>query len=323
MATRVSVIIPVLDSGSRLTECLAALDRQTLRDFSVIVVTAIDPMPSPGTDVFHFPLELMKAPPEAGFGAAANQALPSSESAYVATLSANAIPEPEWLGALVEALDREYEIGSCASQVRFDGESNQLLYSAGIWIARDGSSKERGFRLAAAEYARNSETLCPSGCAAIHRREMLADVGGFDDACAPDGEDLDLGLRARWAGWQSWYAAKAVTRYAASDANGRGQAGYLRERNRLHAVIKNLPFRDLMLVLPAELMRYLFAAMRRHGKESRRQLGWFIVKAHITTMRELPHLLSARKSLKRRMTAGQMRHALARHRVSLYEAAHR
>jgi GT2 family glycosyltransferase len=323
MTTRVSVIVPVIDSGNRLAECLAALDRQTFRDFSVIVAAAADSMSSLRMGVYRFPLEVMKIESGAGFGAAANQALQSSESPYIATLSASAIPEPEWLGSLVEALDREYEIGSCASQVQFEDELNPILYSAGIWIARDGSSKERGFRLAAAEYARNSETLCPCGCAAIHKREMLADVGGFDDACAPDGEDLDLGMRARWAGWQSWYAAKAVIRYAASNANSRGQAGYFRERNRLHAVIKNLPFRDLLLVPAAELMRYLFAAMRGRRKESRPQLGWFVVKAHIATIGELPRLLRARRSMKRRMTAEQMRHALARHRVSLYEIAHR
>ncbi|MGH7936650.1 MAG: glycosyltransferase family 2 protein, partial [Chthoniobacterales bacterium] len=302
MATRVSVIIPVIDSGNLLAECLAALDRQAFRDFSVIVVAAADSMPSPDIDDFRFTLDVMKIERGVGFGAAANQALQSSDSPYIATLSASAIPEPEWLGSLVEALDREYEIGSCASQVRFDGESNPLLYSAGIWIARDGSSKERGFRLAAAEYARNSETLCPCGCAAIHKREMLADVGGFDDACAPDGEDLDLGMRARWAGWQSWYAAKAIIRYAAPDANSRGHAGYFRERNRLHAVIKNFPFRDLLLAPPAELMRYLFAAMRGPRKASRPQLGWFVVKAHIATIGELPRLLQARRSMKRRMT---------------------
>ena len=322
MTTRVSVIIPVIDSASRLVECLAALDRQSFHDFSVIIVAAADSMPLTDSGAHRFRLDVMNLQPDAGFGAAANRALQSSASAYVATLSPNAIPEPQWLGSLVEALDREYEIGSCASQIRFDGEPNALLYSSGIWIARDGSSKERGFQLAPVEYSRNSETFCPCGCAAIHKREMLVDVGGFDEACAADGEDLDLGLRARWAGWQSWYAAKAVIRYVTPEANTRCQ-GYFRERNRLHAVIKNLPLRDLLLVLPAELTRYVFAAMRGRATGARPQLGWFVVKAHLATAKELPRLLRARKRMKRRMTAEQMRHALARHRVSLYETAHR
>lgn len=300
-----------------------ALDRQSFRDFSVIVVTAGGLAPVPDTTALHFSLDVMKARPGAGFGAAANDVLRSSESPYIATLNANAIPEPEWLGSLVEALDREYEIGSCASQVRFNGELDSLLLSAGMWIARDGSSKERGFRLAPSEYARNSETLCPCGYAAMHKREMLADVGGFDEMCPADGEDLDLGLRARWAGWQSWYAAKAVVRYLPSDENNRGQAGYSRERNRLRAVVKNFPVRDLLLVLPAELMRYVLAVTPRRTKDSRPQLGWFIVKAHAAALAELPRLLRARKLIKRRMTAEQMRHAFARHRVSLYQIAHR
>jgi GT2 family glycosyltransferase len=44
------------------------------------------------------------------------------------------------------------------------------------------------------------------------RREMLEQLGGFDEGYRLYGEDIDLAYRASKAGWQRWYvpAAKAV-----------------------------------------------------------------------------------------------------------------
>ena len=44
------------------------------------------------------------------------------------------------------------------------------------------------------------------------RREMLDELGGFDEGYRLYGEDIDLAYRASKAGWERWYvpAAKAV-----------------------------------------------------------------------------------------------------------------
>src|SRR5438309_1087708 len=49
--------------------------------------------------------------------------------------------------------------------------------------------------------------------AALYRRAMLDDVGGFDEDFFMYLEDVDLAWRARCAGWRCVYAADAVVHH--------------------------------------------------------------------------------------------------------------
>ena len=54
------------------------------------------------------------------------------------------------------------------------------------------------------------EALYPSGCAGVYKKGMLDEIGQLDESFFAYGEDVDLGLRARWAGWECWYVPDAV-----------------------------------------------------------------------------------------------------------------
>ena len=45
------------------------------------------------------------------------------------------------------------------------------------------------------------------------RREMLDELGGWDEGFRHYGEDIDLALRAAKAGWERWYVPAAVVRH--------------------------------------------------------------------------------------------------------------
>ena len=64
------------------------------------------------------------------------------------------------------------------------------------------------------------EVLLPSGSAALYRRAMLDQIGGFDDDFFLYCEDTDLGLRARWAGWKCLYVPDAVVEHHYSHSAG-------------------------------------------------------------------------------------------------------
>ena len=80
-----------------------------------------------------------------------------------------------------------------------------MLDSAGMLIAADGSSKQRGHGEPPANIRAASDALFPSGSAALYRRKMLDEIGLFDERFFLYCEDTDLGLRARWAGWECAY----------------------------------------------------------------------------------------------------------------------
>ena len=129
----------------------------------------------------------------------------------------------------------------CASQVRLFGEPR--LDSAGMLVARDGSSKQRGHGRLPEDFPVLEEVLMPSGSSALYRRSMLEEIGGFDDDFFLYCEDTDLGLRARWAGWKCLYVPGAVVEHHYSHSAGRASPvkAYYVERNRLFVLVKNFP----------------------------------------------------------------------------------
>jgi N-acetylglucosaminyl-diphospho-decaprenol L-rhamnosyltransferase len=52
------------------------------------------------------------------------------------------------------------------------------------------------------------------GAFLLLRREMLDELGGFDEGFRLYGEEIDLSYRAAKAGWERWYVPEAVVRHA-------------------------------------------------------------------------------------------------------------
>src|SRR2546423_8307295 len=168
-------MIPTLTADSRLQECLESLERQTRQGLELIVVD------NSGQSLVRrrgVPpgVRVIENARNAGFGAAVNQGLRASAAPYLATLNDDAVAAPCWLDALVRALEERPDAGMCASQVRFFGEPR--LDSAGMLIARDGSSRQRGHGRPPEDFPVAEEALMPSGSAAGYRRTMLEEIGG-------------------------------------------------------------------------------------------------------------------------------------------------
>ncbi len=192
-------MVPTLAADSVYQECLAGLEAQQFRDFECILVdnSGGDKVRRAGVKAPW--LRVIAEEGNAGFGAAVNHAIRSSSGAFVATLNDDAVPAPRWLGALVEAMERDSAVGMCASRILLSGDSR--LDSAGMLLCGDGSSKQRGHLAPAGEFRSAGEVFFPSACAALYRRSMLDEIGCFDEDFFLYCEDTDFGLRARCAGW--------------------------------------------------------------------------------------------------------------------------
>jgi GT2 family glycosyltransferase len=328
----VSIAIPTLAADSRLRECLVSLDRQTLRDFEVIVIDN-----SGSGAVARLGLAAVRViqnPHNVGFGTAINQALAASSAPYLATLNDDAVAHPGWLEALVETMQQRPEAGMCASQVRFYGEPR--LDSAAMLMAADGSSKQRGHGKPPEDFPVEEETLFPSGSAALYRRGMLEDLGGFDDAFFLYCEDTDLGLRARWAGWKCWYVPHAVVEHHYSHSAGDASPlkAYYVERNRLFVVAKNFPLRMLIGAPFASVMRYFWhigyliqgkgsAARFRAGGNSPVKMLRYVVCAHAALLWHGRRLWRERRRIRSRarITPPVFRHLIRGHFISTRRVA--
>ena len=297
-------------ADARLVECLESLKDQSLRDFEIVVVDNSGegkarraPLPSG--------IRILENGSNAGFGAAINRGFQASNSPFLAVLNDDAAAHPQWLERLVAAMRQRPDVGMCASQVRLFGEHR--LDSASMLVSGDGSSKQRGHGRLPEDFPELEETLLPSGSAALYRRAMLDEIGGFDESFFLYCEDTDLGLRARWAGWKCLYVPDAVVEHHYSHSAGGASRlkAYFVERNRLFVVFKNFPARMLIRVPFASAARYLWhvwytiqgrgaaARFRASGHAGPRMI-WYVIRAHFAALAAAGRLRKQRRSIRER-----------------------
>jgi len=335
---RATVVIPTLSAGDPLWECVASLHRQTLREFQIVIVdnsgnNLVEATWPPA--IARAGVTILHPGSNVGFGAAVNLAWRATSAEFVAVINDDAAAEPEWLAAMVDSLDKHPAAGSAAAQVRLLGDATGLD-SAGMLIAADGTSKQRGHRQPPAQFPNAEEVLLPSGSASLYRSEMLAQTGGFDDAFFLYCEDTDLGLRARWAGWTCRYVPTAVVYHRYSHSAGRASKlkAYFVERNRLLLIVKNFPLSRLLRAILATPIRYLHhllalragrgaaAEFTRTG-ESAWTLIACVLRAHAAALLRLPRAWRQRRHIRRSATlsAPAFNAVLDRHAISLRQVA--
>jgi GT2 family glycosyltransferase len=330
----VTVVVPTLAAGPALLDCVYSLDRQSRRDFEVIIVDNSGRGLARQSAAARFGARILESEGNAGFGPAINAAYRASRAPYLATLNDDATAAPDWLARLVEAMESDGAVGMCASQIRLAGRD--VLDSAGMLVCGDGSSKQRGHLQDPARYARREEVLLPSACAALYRRAMLEEVGLFDEEFFLYCEDTDLGLRARWAGWKCLYVPEAVVEHAYSQSAGRASPlkAYYVERNRLFVLLKNFPAGLLWRAPWVTLARYgwhaaamlggsALAAQFRAGGYGPWEAAFIAWRAHCAVLFHLPRLWRQRRAIRRRarISPRQFRELVEAHGIGPRELA--
>ena len=327
-----TVAIPTLAAGPRLAQCLDALAAQTLAGFRAVVVDNSG-QGRAGEVARRFDFaEVIENRSNSGYGAAVNQAWRRRPAEFLVALNDDAVLRPGCLEALVAALDGDRGAGMAAPRILLAGTGR--MDSAGMSLARDGSSIQRGHGQPAAAWDRPQEALFPSGCAAIYHGAMLAQTGLFDESLFLYHEDTDLGLRGCWMGWHCLYVPQAEVEHWYSASAGRASAAkaWYVERNRLRVVLKLFPFTRLVIAPVYAAARYALhgrAALTGKGKAAEFgaaglplwKLPWYVLKAHLQLIAALPELIRQRRRTPRRIRTLQFTGILDRFRVGIREVA--
>jgi GT2 family glycosyltransferase len=210
----VSVIVLSYESRADLERCLASLVAQRRPAEQVVVVDNGSRDGSAAMAAERFPqFERLELPRNLGYCRANNLGLARSRGELILFLNADVELAPDFLESAQLAFGTDPKIGLvCAKLLRHD---RKTLDSAGQYWGRDRRVRDRGYGEAdRGQYERGEPMPSCCGAAAFYRRAMIESIapGGelFDEAFFAFGEDLDVALRARRAGWSAWYCPRAI-----------------------------------------------------------------------------------------------------------------
>ncbi len=241
-APRVSVIIPTYNGLALLRPCLDALRRQTYRDFEVLVV---DNASSDGTVEMlrrDYPeVRVLALGTNGGYTVGCNAGMRAARGDLLVMLNNDTEAETNWLSALVDALERHPEAGSAASRMMIYGDRTKI-HSAGDLYRVNGIPDSRGvWQPYGPPFDQECLVFGACGGAAMYRRAMIEEIGGFEERFFMYCEDVDLNWRAQLAGWKCIYVPEAVIYHHLSATGGGKLASYYVGRNTLWVIARNYP----------------------------------------------------------------------------------
>ena len=269
-----------------------------------------------------------------GYGGGNNPGIRASRGAYVMILNNDTRLDPDCIEELRRSIEKDRRLGACAAKILLE-ERDRRIDAAGIVVCPDGLSIGRGRLEREDHYGEETEVFFSSGCASLFRREMLEDVGLYDEDFFAYAEDTDLGWRARLAGWRCIYTPRAVVYHHHSASSGAysQMKAYLVERNRIWVAIKNFPILILLASPFYTLWRYAWqaygaftgagAAGRFTRDFSKGALLGVLMKVYLPFWRGLPLMLKKRKGVqgKRRISTRDVYALLRQYGISAKEVA--
>ncbi len=325
------------DGGGYVEDAVASLLDQ---DFAGLETIVVDNGSSDGSDAaverrFGARVRVLRNGRNLGFGAGNNVGIREARGRYVLLLNNDAVAAPSFAREMIAAAEADPQVGMVAAKV-LDHARRDVIDTVGHLLYPDGLNRGRGrLETDRGQYDGCREALFPSGAAALYRRQMLDEIGLFDESFFLYGDDAELGLRGRLAGWRCACAPRAVAYHHYSRTSGAYSSlkAFHVERNRVWLLVKLFPL-PLVALSPAytaaRLALQAWGGLSGRGAAGRlareRSFGHLVgvgLRAYASALAGLPAALRERRRLRasRRLTTAAFVRLLEEHRLSAREAA--
>jgi GT2 family glycosyltransferase len=237
-----SIIIPHYNAKAYLSPCLEALERQSYSHLEIILVDNGSSDGSVELTRHNYPqVKIVELGHNLGLTGAINRGVAQASGEIVVALNNDTEVAPDWAQALVDVLQAYPDAGIVASKMLLFDERDKL-HSAGDGFGTDGIPINRGvWQQDTGQFDSDRYIFGGCGGAVAYRRDMLADIGLFDEELFMYLEDVDLNWRAQLAGYRVVFAPRAVVYHHLSASGGGVVASYYTGRNTIFVLAKDLP----------------------------------------------------------------------------------
>ena len=296
----VSIIIVNWNGERFLHDCFNSLSGQIFKDFEIIFVDNFStdsslPLAKRLSSHLNLDVKFIGLDKNRGFAGWSNEGLKYSSRQYIALLNTDTVAEKDWLKNLVEAMGAHLDVGICASKLIVAGEN--LIDSAGDGYSTFGHAFKRGEGSLPQDFSEQEHIFGACAGAALYRREMIKQIGLFDEDFFLIFEDTDLNFRTQLSGWKCLYVPKALVyhKVGGSMKNLSDMAAYYSVRNDKLVKIKNIPLPIIIFKMPGlilgEIIWFIYYIINGKFK--------FYLKANIDVLKSLPLYLKKRCEIKK------------------------
>jgi len=315
MPPRVSIITLNWNGLAHTIECLESLKKITYANYEVIVVDN----GSEGDDVTALKgrygdyIHIIENDRNYGFAKGNNigikYASENFDPQYFLLLNNDTIVDPEFLTELTRVAESDERIGSCQSKI-LSLKDPETIDGVGIAIFRrpamritayptlflDGHPFQIGYgERDEGQYNQTCEIFGAVACSALYKREMVEQIGLFDEDFFAYYEDVDFAWRARLFGWKCLYIPTSIV-YHTHSVTGASIKLYYLARNQTFYVLKNAPL-DIVFRHMGRLM--LSIPMTIWGGVKRRDYRnmFLLLRGKLDIFGSIPKMLKKRRKL--------------------------
>jgi hypothetical protein len=291
----VAVVIPNWNRADLLSEALKHLRAQNypIQEICVVDNGSTDDSASVAQ---NSGARVVRMGRNAGFAAAVNRGIASTQSEWVAVVNNDVTFGPDWLGALItgaDAFGASFAVGkllNAADPQLIDGTFDAVSRGGMPW--RCGSGRKDG-----PEWNEPRSIQFAPMTAALFRRSVFASVGLLDERFESHLEDVEFGLRCAAAGLTGVYVPRATGFHLGSATLGAWHNATVRRIGRNHILLVSKHFRNgpRWPALVGHVLWILLACTRR--------AGWASVRGTIDGLR-------ARRDIVQRSAWGEVRQAV-------------
>ncbi len=275
MELKASIVLPNLNGAGWLEGCIESLYAQTEPAFELIVIdngSTDESLEAARKWAAQRPnCSLVENGSNTGFSHAVNQGIALAKAPFVLLFNNDAFAKEDMLEKL---------LGSMAASPRAFAVQCQMLRhlepekadDCGDFVTLLGWAFKRGDGLLAGRYQKPGRVFSACGGAALYRKSLLEELGGFEEQFFAYLEDVDISWRANNRGYHCLYEPQAVcTHICGATTRGTGGGSQYNAfksiqsgRNSLLLPLKNMPLPMLLLNSPFLLLGYLLKTLVFH-----------------------------------------------------------
>lgn len=278
---KVAIIVLNYKSQEETVECIASLEKVHKKDLEVeVIVVDNSPQDSGGvikdkikkTDSLK--IELIENTHNTGFTGGNNLGIVSALARgfdFFLILNNDTLLDENFLTHLIKKADSDKKVGITVPKIYFAAghefhknrytkkdQGNVIWYAGGIIDWKSCTGVHRGVdEIDTGQYNTSASTDYATGACMLIKRQLIENVGMFDEKHFLYYEDSDLSLRAKKKGWSIIYVPESIVWHknaASTGGSGSGLQDYYITRNRLLFASRYAPLRTRIALVKESLM---------------------------------------------------------------------